>query len=753
MTLFSRAVLIAAIILLTACAGGRYHRQGLTEIANGKQQEGLSNLEHAVKAEPGNAQFRIDLLQQKAQYITSLLSVAESDRLAGKWEASAAQYAQVLKLEPSNKRALAGLDAVARDRRHAPLIDLAKEALKKGDMDQTALLLKPVFSENPANPGAIAVQKQIEELRAKEQVTEPTLRTGQRKPVSLEFRDANLKMVFEALARTTGVNFILDKDVRPDLKTTVFLKQSSLEDAIELILQTNRLEKKVLNPNTILIYPNTPEKLKDYQELVVKGFYLANADAKRTEAMIKGLIKTKDVFVDEKLNLVVIRDTPDAVKLAEKLIAMHDMHEPEVMLEVEVLEVKRSRLLELGVQWPSQLTLAPLAASGVSNLASLKNLNSDRIGVTLPSATVNLRREIGDANILANPRIRARNREKAKIMIGDKVPVITTTTSANGFVSENAQYLDVGIKLDVEPDIHLQDEVAIKIGLEVSSLVREVRTPSGALAYQIGSRSASTVLRLKDGETQVLAGLISDEDRTSANRVPGLGDVPMVGRLFSSQKDNREKTEIVLSITPRLIRNINRPDVSTSEFWSGTESALRTKPLALQVMAETDNTTRKQLNSPVPTLPTQDDVAAGMEPTAISLAWQAPSQVKAGEQFKVALRMKADGGLSSLPFQLAFDTNSFQVVGVAEGDYFKQNGGDSNISTNVDPAAGKVFGTVVRSGMKGAYGDESVAIVTFKALSGKPQGAISLLAATPISPSGKTVSPTLPAPLSITIAN
>lgn len=745
-------------LLLASCTGARYAYEGKNLFAQGKYEEGLANLAQAAKEEPDNVQFRVDLISRRNEHINRLLAAADAERSAGQWDASEASYKRVLKLEPGNNRAATGLEAVQRERKYVPMVEQAKEAFKKGDPVAAQTLIRQVLAESPAHAGALAMKRQLDEIMTKEQVSEPILQSAEKKPVSLEFRDANLKMVFEALARSTGVNFILDKDVRPDLRTTVFLRQASLEDAIQLILQTNRLEKKVLNRNTILIYPNTPEKLKEYQELVVKGFYLANADVKQTQAMIKALLKTKDMFVDEKLNMLIIRDTPDAIRLAEKLIAMHDLSEPEVMLEVEVLEVKRSRLLELGIQWPSQLTLVPISAAAQPTLTELKHLSSDRLSAVIPNAVVNLRREIGDANILANPRIRARNREKAKIMIGDKVPTVTATTTQTS-VSESIQYLDVGIKLEVEPTVYLQDEVAIKIGLEVSSLVREIRTPAGTLAYQIGSRSASTVLRLKDGETQVLAGLISDEDRTAANRVPGLGDIPVLGRLFSSQKDDRQKTEIILSITPHLIRNINRPDAATGEFWSGTELSLRTRPLTLQPASAATSGAPGSAPPGVPMAggantianPAQPNIDAG--PSAISLSWDGPNQVKVGQQIKVALKMKADGGVRSLPFQVGFDTTAFEVVEVAEGPFFKQNGVKTSMSSNIDPKGGKVFVSVVRPGLEGAKGEDSVAVLTLRAIAAKPKAEIKLLSVTPVTVGDKAVSAMLPPSFAIDVVN
>jgi general secretion pathway protein D len=185
--------------------------------------------------------------------------------------------------------------------------------------------------------------------------------------------------------------------------------------------------------------------------------------------------------------------------------------------------------------------------------------------------------------VLANPRIRVKNREKARVHIGDRVPVITTTAAATGgFISESVTYLDVGLKLEVEPVIYLEDDVGIKVGLEVSNIAREVRgVTSNTLTYQIGTRNAATNLRLRDGETQILAGLISDEDRRSASRVPGVGEMPVLGRLFSSTRDNTTRTEVMLLITPRLMRTLARPDARSIEFAAGTEAATGARPGAL----------------------------------------------------------------------------------------------------------------------------------------------------------------------------
>jgi general secretion pathway protein D len=416
-------------------------------------------------------------------------------------------------------------------------------------------------------------------IEAKQALPEPDqqLAAALAKPVSIEFKEASLKQIFEVLARTSGLNFVFDKDVNAGQPTTIYLRRASVREVLNAVLVAQQLEQRFLDNGTILVYPNTPAKARDHRALKIKTFFLANADPKSVAGTLRTLLKARDVVVDEKQNLIVMRDTPEAIRLAEKLVAVQDQPEPEVMLEVEIVEVKRSRLLDLGIRWPDLLTLAPISkvAGAALTLADLRDMNAANIGASITPMTLAAGKGESDINLLANPRIRARNHETAKILIGDRVPNITTTATATGFVAESVQYVDIGLKLDVQPTIYLGNEVAIRINLEVSNIVDQVKTKTGTLAYQIGTRNASTVLRLRDGENQVLAGLISDSERSSANKVPGLGDLPVVGRLFGSRTDDGQKTELMLSITPRLVRGTVRPAIARSEFDSGTDAGLR----------------------------------------------------------------------------------------------------------------------------------------------------------------------------------
>src|SRR5207248_8038568 len=234
-------------------------------------------------------------------------------------------------------------------------------------------------------------------------------------------------------------------------------------------------------------------------------------------------------------------------------------------------------LANAGIQWPASVGIGLQGAENVPGKITgteATHFSSGLVRVTVPDPMIvfNLRQQVGRNNILANPRIRAKNREKARIHIGDKVPVITTTAGATGFVSESLNYLDVGLKIEVEPQVFLEDDVGIKIGLEVSNIGQQTKTASGTVAYTVGTRNTTTTLRLHDGETQVLAGLISDEDRRNSSQVPGLADLPVAGRLFQNRTDTANKTEVVLLITPHVVRNIERPEVRQEEFNSGTEA-------------------------------------------------------------------------------------------------------------------------------------------------------------------------------------
>lgn len=751
------AVALLAAGLLAGCTylqrSPPSHEAGVELMAQGRFEEGIVQLERAAREQPGNFKIRTDLVNLREQAVGRLLAAAANERAAGRYGSAGEIYQRVANLEPGNERARAGLTELVRDRRHADFVREAKDLFAKGNAEGALARLATVLMENSANMQARDLKRQIDDQRARELASIPTLRSMyDGPPINLDFRDVSLRLILEALSRTTGVTFIFDRDVRPDLRTTILARQTPFEDAVELILMTGQLEKKILNRNTVLVYPATAQKLREYQELVVKGFYLTYADVKQTQNLLAKVLKLKDMFVDEKINLIVLRDTPDTIRLAEKLIAMHDLIAPEVMLELEVIEVQRNKLLQLGIQWPNQLTLSPLPSTGqTTTLKNLIDITAGTTGASLTNAIVNLTKQAGVVNLLANPRIRVQNQGKARVLIGDKVPVITTTSTATGFASQSVQYLDVGLKLEIEPSIYLGDEVAIKMSLEVSNITNTIQTPGGVLTYQIGTRTASTTLRLKDGETQVLAGLISDADRMTASGVPGLGDLPVAGRLFRSQKDDSQKTEIVLSITPRLVRNATLPDASISEFLSGSEAT----PRSSRAFALATPDSKPQAK--VATVPgSQGTLGGGATPAVsaagtASLTWVGPQQAKVGESFKVSVAIKTGSALRGLPLQIGYDASVLDVIEVAEGGFFRQGGAKSRFATNVDAAAGRIFIGASYSEGDGASGEAEIASVTFRAKAPQPKAEFRILAATAIGPGGAPANVSVPSAMIVSI--
>lgn len=799
---------ILMVSLLAGCAGQMAFRDGKDLIAQNRIEEGIQKLQQAASEDPRSAVYRSALIQTRDRMINTLMQ--EADQYAQHYPDQAKQrYQRVLGLEPNNVRAMNGLKNVEKARRHTVWLQEALALQEKKDIPGARAKMSLILLENPHHAATLAAQQALNDANAAPPL-QSQLSAAYRKSINLEFKDATVKQVFETIARTSGLNILFDKDVRQDQKTTIILKNSTIEAALHYVMMTNQLEQQIMNGNTLLIYPNQPAKLKEYQDIVVRSFFLANADAKTVANSIKTIVKTRDIVADEKLNMIIVRDSPEAVKMAEKLVALHDQPEPEVMLEVEILEVKRTRLLELGISWPNSLSLSVLptvastgtgtgtgtgtstgtTSSGALLLSDLRaNLNGGRIGAEIGKTVARAGQIDSDVNLLANPRIRARNREKAKIHIGERVPTITSTSTTIA-VSESVSYLDIGLKLEVEPTIFLDNDVAIKVNMEVSNIVSEIQTKSGTSTYRIGNRSASTVLRLKDGETQVLAGLLNDEDRRSANKIPGIGEFPILGRLFGGHVNNNEKTEIILSITPRLIRNIQRPNASVAEFRAGTEGSMRVRPDSggnLTVLPSRPSTppSAPSPSSPTPSNPnnpsantssnnntlgvantgniplTNSLVGTGAttnletgsavpSPTPPQLQWQGPPNVKVGENLSLQLVMRSDQGIASVPLAIAYDNKVLQVTGIIEGDFLKQGGAQTTFSSKIDPS-GQILISSTRNSPGGATDGGAIVTINFRALSPSDGSRIQLLTIAPVTAIGQGLITALPVPYTVQV--
>jgi general secretion pathway protein D len=512
---------------------------------------------------------RTNGLLQEAELAISQANYAEASRI----------YEALLAEDTNNLKAKEGLNIIAAAQRHDGWLAEAEVLMSEADdsnraekIEAALAKLHQVLLENSQHPQALAINGQLlaEQLRLIQAKSVKKLAFNQ--PVTMEFRDVNIKMIFESLSKTTKINFILDKDVPSDLKATIFVKSVAFNDALDLLLQTNQLEKKVLSDNSAIIYVNDPLRQREYKDLSVRSYPLDYADPKQLSGILKTMLNIRNIEIDSRSNTLLIKDSPEILALAEKIIYAQDKPEPEVMLEMQVMEIKRSYLQELGVDTPTGLTV-PVPSTGVLTVKDLRNVTGNSLVVNgVPGLIFNTTN--GDVNLLANPRIRVKNKEIAKIHIGEKVPVFTSNVASTGVTSQTVQYIDTGLKLEVEPTVSSSEDISIKINLNVGSLGDKVVATTGgneSVAFRVGTRLTTTQLRLHDGETQILAGLIDDQDRKSMSGIPGLHKIPLLGKLFSNQTDDKVKTEIVLSVTPHIIRPRALSQAHESEIWVGPE--------------------------------------------------------------------------------------------------------------------------------------------------------------------------------------
>lgn len=722
-------------LLMAGCAGEMQRRDGMNLILEGQLDQGLAKLKEAVKSDPKNTEINMEYLRQREQGINRLLAQGNSARVQGQLDTAIEHYRHVLAIDPGNAMATNGLQEVEADRRHAKLMAEVRDKMGRGDTAGARDLLRLVLIERPKDVQANQLRYRLEEKSMAENVAGPTLNIKGRRPVTLQFRDANLKMVMEAISRATGVNILLDKDVKGDTKVTIFVKDSPVDETLDLIMLQNQLEKRVLGPNSVLIYAQTPVKQKDYQELKVRRFVLTNGDPKLVQGMLKTILRVKDLHVDDKTNSIIVRDTAPVIRLAEKLIASIDQPEAEVMLEVQLLDLDRKKTLELGIDWPNAVSwIYPVAAGGQPIREIRKMAVGDALVKFSPNlgATLKALETDGDTRVLATPRIRTRSREKARIMIGNRTPIISsaavpsTAVGSTPVYNTNIQYLDTGIKLEVEPVVYADGEVAIRLALEVSDLgTKYENATTGTLAYATTTNTATTSLRLKDGETQVLAGLLrSATGNSGSNKVPGLGDVPLVGRLFGIQSDKWENREIVLAITPRIVRNAEAGDADLLEMWSGTEA-----------VARYDNFHKGPAKLALPAIPRaaeggariNAEPAAGAEAAdggaapsaaggAVAIKLTGPAQVLVGQTLSVAVAAEPGHRLSALTYALKYDKDKLQPVKVFPGSLISRAGNKGVLHDEIDDGAGLWVVGMQMEGGNLAVGGGTVGIAQFRVI-------------------------------------
>jgi general secretion pathway protein D len=568
------ATIFAALLLLAACSSA--DEKALRLEREGEWLKAVLEYRRLLAAEPDDPEIKLHLASAELK-AANLASERGVDLLReGRFDEAIAQFQQGLVAQPKHARLQEGLRLALARLAAGRSYEEGVRLYEAGRPEEARRAFGRALEEYPDHEPARRALAAIDERARLER--EGRFALTSRAPITLNFRQTPLQTAFEFLARSFGVNIIFDEGV-DNAPVTLFARHVTFEQSLHLLLTSSRTFYKQIGPNTLLIAQDTADKRAQYEDLIVRSFQLNSIGSKNMLDILKGVIAPKKVIVNEELNTLIVRDTRPVIEQVQRLIQLNDRVPAEVLVEVEILEVSRSKALQLGLDLGSQVTRSFTAA------ASFKEAVANDT-ITLPAITFRYFKQDVDAKTLANPKIRVLNAKLAKIHIGDRVPLRSSTIQdATGQTRTTFVYTDIGIRLGVEPAIHLDDSVTIKLGLEVSSLGQNLGTAAEP-AFAIGTRNAETAMRLRNGETVILGGLIRDEERRTQVKVPGLGDIPAVGSVFTSYDNSDTNTEVLLTITPHVMRSWDLPARAGLEFFSGTGNVYADRPLFSYLNAE-----------------------------------------------------------------------------------------------------------------------------------------------------------------------
>jgi general secretion pathway protein D len=391
-------------------------------------------------------------------------------------------------------------------------------------------------------------------------------------PDSLMFREASTRDVFSALGQFADINVIFDPAF-VDNTISVDLRGASLTTALTSVARSTRNFYRVTAAQTVTVIPDTPAKRREYEEEVVQTFYLSNADLGETVDLLRLVVDIRRLAPITATRAISIKDTPERLRAAARLITAIDKARPEVVIEVELLEVDRQQLREYGLQFasPGSSGIDGFAAVNESNrsFADLGSLTTADVFVAnLPGLFYRLLKREADTRTLANPHLRTSEGLTARAQFGEEVPVPVTTFApiATGGIQQQPitsfSYRNIGVNIDITPYTHHNGDVSLDLDIEVSSI-------SGSGFGDLptfGNRSINTTIRLRDGETNILAGLIRDDERVVLEGIPGLSDLPIIGRLFARNRRETQETDIIVTLTPRIIRVLDLDESDLRAF-------------------------------------------------------------------------------------------------------------------------------------------------------------------------------------------
>jgi general secretion pathway protein D len=538
------------VLALSAVLGGCATTAALR---SGQQAETLQDYDRAVveytkvlQKKPNDRDARQGLERAKARASQDHTARGRRFESLGRLEQAAAEFQLALELNPTSAEVDEALRAVRTQLR-------TKIAITRDDKTQLESLIESAKDLAPLG-------LELPEVRM---------------PASLTFPGASSRDIYGALGKFANVSVVFDPQFR-DQNVTLDLRNQTLDEALRSVSGATRNFFRVTAPRTVTVIPDTPAKRREYEEEIVRIFPLSNADLKETADLLRIVIDARRVSTTTATNSIVIRDTPDRVRGAGRIIDAIDKARPEVIVEVELLEFDRTKLREYGLQLSSSGGLGLDGSATISpdtqSLRDLRGLSQGNILFgSLPGIYYKMLKSDGSARTLANTQLRTIEGMPARARFGEEVPVPITTFAqiATGGVPQQPitsyQYRNVGVNIDITPRAHHDDAVSLVLKLQVSSVSG---AGFGGLP-SFGNREVDNVIRLKDGETNMLAGLIRDDERTSMTGIPGLTSIPLIGRLFGMTRKESQETDIVMTLTPRIVRVLNLDEDDLRPFRLG----------------------------------------------------------------------------------------------------------------------------------------------------------------------------------------
>ncbi|MFQ5719741.1 MAG: secretin N-terminal domain-containing protein [Acidobacteriota bacterium] len=549
------AVLVLCLLVTSCNPARKPFKEGEHQAKAGDYDRAVLSFSKALNEDPGNEQYRLAL--SRARFRASQVHFDKAKRYL---------QSERLKLAVEELQAAVFLD---------PTNDFAAVELEKAE----AALAEAEDARSAINDFEAMKRKARQTLDA------PKLDPASNIQILLKFKDEELGKIFDALSKATGINFLYDDHVELNKRVSIDQANVTFEEAMDLLMIQNKLFYKVHNPTTLIIIPDTRQKRQEYEDQVIKTFYLSNAEVKDVQTILRTLLDARKVAVNDQLNAITIKDTPDTVAVAERLVQNSDKAKAEVIVDVEIVEFDRSTLQNLGIDiTTSSLSLTFQGGDEGSNLrlGELNALNNKAAYVLgpVPNLILNFLKTNSDAKVIAKPQVRVSEGERAQLNIGQRIPIPTTSFNTANTLGGNIvpltsfTYQNVGISVEIEPRVHHNREVTLTVAVEVSALAGSIATTSGQSQPIIGTRNINTVIRLKEGETQILAGLIQENERKSLRTIPGFDKIPILRRIFGTHETQVDRTDIVLTLTPHIIRLPDIREDDLAAMWVGTSSNL-----------------------------------------------------------------------------------------------------------------------------------------------------------------------------------